>query len=441
MLHRPPEPSRRRVAPVALLLLLSSVLLVLASCASNGPDDDDATPDDDDAAPDDDDSTAEPPPPLTLEEVVLDGDFSDATGFVFLPGPDRELFVWEKNGRIGHLELTDTLGAVLVREFSLDGVHHPSDCGLIDLALAPDFEQSGRLAIGYCVSGALTHIEELIFDPTGPELFTGSREVLLAVEVPGVERNQHNVGSLGFEEDGTIWALLGEKRESEQAQDRHNELGSLVRFVPGPSGPQPAPGNPWADGVDGSPLVYTYGLRSPWTGLRDSLGRFWVGDVGTTAYEEINLVTAPGQNFAWPIAEGACLSSDCEDTVDPTLSWTIAQDHPYIVEDPEVVPAAGRVVWVGCEYLPPAELDRYGGQLTGRVLFGDYNTGFVRAAKVDADGELLEDRHLVNLPSATSWHPGADGYIYALTLGDGSNGPPALGQGAVSRLWRLVLEG
>ena len=164
-----------------------------------------------------------------------------------------------------------------------------------------------------------------------------------------------------------------------------------------------------------------------------------MGDVGGTSYEEINLVTEPGQNLAWPLSEGLCQDEDCAGTVDPSLWWTIGLDHRYHTDDPELVPAAGRVAWVGCEYLPPEGLDRYGGQLTGRVLFGDYNAGFVRAARVDADGQVLEDRHLLNLPSAVAWHVGADGYIYALTLGDGTDGPPPLGEGAVSGLWRVVL--
>jgi glucose/arabinose dehydrogenase len=46
-------------------------------------------------------------------------------------------------------------------------------------------------------------------------------------------------------------------------------------------------------------------LRNPWRFSFASNGDIWVGDVGQNAFEEITVITAPGQNFGWKIME-AC---------------------------------------------------------------------------------------------------------------------------------------
>ena len=64
------------------------------------------------------------------------------------------------------------------------------------------------------------------------------------------------------------------------------------------------PGNPFADGVDGRPEIYTWGMRNVWRMAFDApTGVLWAGDVGQNAFEEIDKIEGPG-NFGWNVLEG-----------------------------------------------------------------------------------------------------------------------------------------
>ncbi|NIP93178.1 MAG: PQQ-dependent sugar dehydrogenase, partial [Akkermansiaceae bacterium] len=50
------------------------------------------------------------------------------------------------------------------------------------------------------------------------------------------------------------------------------------------------PDNPFADGIGGSPEVWSYGLRNPWRFSIDAEENLiYVADVGQSSFEEINV--------------------------------------------------------------------------------------------------------------------------------------------------------
>ena len=63
--------------------------------------------------------------------------------------------------------------------------------------------------------------------------------------------------------------------------------------------------------------IYAYGFRNPWRFSFDAVtGRFWVGDVGQSQREEIDVVEK-GNNYGWNIMEGTLCyspSSGCDET-------------------------------------------------------------------------------------------------------------------------------
>ena len=223
------------------------------------------------------------------------------------------------------------------------------------------------------------------------------------------ETSMHNVGALNMDADGNLWALFGEKYQSRRnAQDLSNGLGALLRIVPsrepGVVGYEAADGNPFADVPEASPDIFAYGLRSPWTGFRDSRGRFWIGDVGEDGWEEISVVTAPGQNFGRPIWEGpACRAEDCDpgDMVFPVRSWNHDRGHEFELDDPDVEPTVVRVAWVGMEYLDRGN-DRYDGHFTSLVVYSDICLGWIRGIELGDDGSILRDGHIGHLPYSTA---------------------------------------
>ncbi|MEZ5377221.1 MAG: PQQ-dependent sugar dehydrogenase [Acidimicrobiales bacterium] len=136
------------------------------------------------------------------------------------------------------------------------------------------------------------------------------------IRVPQPAPN-HNGGGLAVGPDGFLYIGLGDgggAGDPEQTgQDPRDLLGSLLRIDPVSSetSTYAVPvSNPFADGVDGAPEVWTYGARNPWRLSFDQLtGDLWIGDVGQNAIEEIDKLAQSdgggrGANLGWNLVEG-----------------------------------------------------------------------------------------------------------------------------------------
>lgn len=380
---------------------------------------------------------------LRFEEIAVQDGLALTSEFRFIPGT-MEFLALSKPGQVDHYRI-DGDTAEHLGGFVLPDVYSELDCGLLSLAFDPDFSRNRLIYIGACRSETDSAITRLTYDADDSAATVASRTDILVVGDPAAPKPWHNVGQIGFDTGGNLWALFGDKRVSANGQDQGNDLSALVRIVPNRepdgSGHTPADGNPFADVRGASPNVVAIGLRSPWRGVYDSLGRYWFGDVGANGFEEINIVADPGTNFGWPVYEGPCDgdAQACEGFVDPIIAWAHEGTHPYQIDDPEVSPTNARVAWVGLEYTASYG-DQYDGELTGQVLFGDYCQGFVRAAAVNAAGSLTADRPVGHLRLPTAWNEGADGFIYVSTFGkcetanlDESDPPP-------SKLFRAVRD-
>lgn len=359
----------------------------------------------------------EPPTEPKLAFVPIQLGVSRATDFEFVPGTADELVVITQPGRVQRTRIrgnsATALGAGAISVFDEAG------CGLLSMAFDPEFTSNGYVYFGRCRDTLTSTLSR--YDMTALATLEASEAEIMSVTVESLPPEQwHRWGSLGFEPDGeTMWALHGDMFVRELAQDVTTRHGSLLRFVPnresGGSGYTTVEGNAADTLRDADPTVYSYGLRSPWRGYRDSSGRFWVGDVGLETTEEVDLISEPAQNLGWPRAEGAC-QDDCASLTDPLLSFGRSSEEPYVIEDPDTEPATKRAVWVGAGYEAPS-VDRYYGLLDGLVLYGDFFTGWVRGVQVDDDGAVTTDRLLGHLTEVTSVKLGPDGYLYLLTLG------------------------
>lgn len=373
---------------------------------------------------------------LSFEPIDVEGDLGIVTDLEFLPG-STELLIVSLDGRVGHYRI-DGDAATLLGTFEVPGVYRDLDCGLLSVTLDPEFADNGLLYVGACISQQDSAIYRLHFDPTDYAAIADSSAEIFVAGDPKAPRPWHNIGSIGFDDTGALWALFGDKRVASNGQDATNALSALVRIIPARTGEgfEPAPDNPFVDDPDLDPTVYAYGLRSPWRGTFDGQGRWFFGDVGANGFEEINMVSAPGENFGWAAHEGPC-ESDCEGITDPVTAWAHDEITEYMSDDPDVVPTNARVAWAAGPYRGTFG-DRYRGHLDDRVLFGDYCLGFVRGLSVDAGGTVVADEHLGHLALPVAWREAVDGYLYTATfgkcetLGLDPDDPPT------SRLYRVV---
>ena len=254
-------------------------------------------------------------PPLAVDPVA-DG---LAAPIGIATGPPGWLLVQEQDGRVVALETAsgDTEVALDITDRVLGG----GERGLLGLALHPDFPEDERAFVHYSDRDGNTVLSEFeVTDPATPIVIDpASERVLLRAEQPYAN---HNGGQLAFGPDGYLWFGLGDGGAGGDplgnGQNPATLLGSILRLdVSEPGRYAIPPDNPFADGSDGAPEVYHWGLRNPWRFSFDrQTGELFVADVGQNAYEEVNRAFGDdgGRNFEWNVREGDhCFADpDCE---------------------------------------------------------------------------------------------------------------------------------
>lgn len=380
--------------------------------AANDTDAGDAAP----PAPDMEPMLPEPPAPLALrfEAVVQDSGALRLTDIVFLPGTDGELLVADKDGEVIHMRLdSGTASASRLGSFGVPAPYNPSDSGLISIALDPAFEETRWVYVGRSLDRETNAIIRYTFDASAYDAIVESGVEIIRVHAEGSPQPWHNIGSIGFTDDGYMWAVFGDKKFREAAQDPMLPLGKALRFTPLPEGGyRPAPDNPFADG-SGHPAVWAVGLRSCWKAhfWRD---RLFISDVGRDIAEEINMLARGGENFGWGIQEGDVCPDDVDCSgFDRPIAFYHHEVGQWVLDDVDARPNSRRSAWVGAVYRRDA-FDRYEGRWNRTILFGDFFLGFVRGVRADDPGETWHVGHLQRLSAMAQ---GPDGYFYVTTFG------------------------
>jgi glucose/arabinose dehydrogenase len=220
------------------------------------------------------------------------------------------LFVIEKAGRILILDK----GKVVKKPF-LDiqsrVVSFASEQGLLGLAFDPGYTQNGYFYVNYIDSGGSTVIARYQVSADDPDVADPVSEViLLQQEQPFLN---HNGGAVTFGPDGFLYLGLGDGGDAGDpfgnGQSTETLLGKILRIDVAGGSPYAIPSdNPFAGG-GGKPEIWSYGLRNPWRIAFDRLtGDLYIGDVGQSAWEEIDFTpagTPGGLNFGWNIMEAS----------------------------------------------------------------------------------------------------------------------------------------
>ena len=302
--------------------------------------------------------------------------------------------------------------ATLVKAYDIPGIFLNQDCGLISVAFDPDYVTNKLIYVGYCTASNASKLVRYRWDA---DTLSDPVDIMTWSSPPG-RPAYHAIGSMGFDAQGVLWVFHGEFEDSGAAQNLNSNLGKLLRFIPsrkpGEGGYAPAPDNPFPADPKPKSAVFASGFRSPWRGLLTASGHYVIGDVQDQRNEEVNVVTQKGQNFGWPGSTGPC-SGACAGPV----TYYRGTHDPYDGEGNPVKEARqGRSVWVGAQYGDCGN-DRYGGALTGVVLFGDYYAGWFRGLVLDAAGKMTKDQSLGEQGGVSAMFQRDDGYLYVLSLG------------------------
>jgi len=289
-----------------------------------------------------------------------------------VPDGSGRVFVVERAGRIRILNPTS--GAIAATPF-LDIVGQTTtegERGLLGFAPAPDFATNGIFYISMTNLAGDSEVRRyrtLAGNRDRADVTSG--DVILTFDQPF---SNHNGGWIGFGPDRFLYVASGDGGGSgdpgNNAQDTGNLLGKILRidvsrdgFGGDPLRDYAVPAdNPFAGG-GGRPEIWAYGLRNPFRASFDpATGLLWIGDVGQSAVEEIDLMRPEdgGVNFGWRVVEGT----------QPFTGPAQSEFTPPVAEYGHGSgPRQGNSVTGGQVYRGPVEA------LQGHYVFGDFVTG------------------------------------------------------------------
>jgi hypothetical protein len=299
------------------------------------------------------------------------GEFDQPIYVTSAPADGNRLFVVERGGKIEQVRggAVSTFADLSTVVSCCEG-----ERGLLSIALAPDFEASGRLYVDYTGRQEPGEIHVAELRASGDSAPLSSLRNLLTIPHPGAAN--HNGGQLQFGPDGHLYISTGDggggDDQFHNAQSRASLLGKILRIDPLPGGGQPytiPAGNPLV-GKTGRDEIWAYGLRNPWRFSFDRQGGdLLIADVGQSAREEVDYASYPalggGANYGWNCREGkiAGPATDPECAGKPLSEFTEPIfDYPHEDEG-----GAFGCAIIGGYVVRDASL----GDLVGRYLYGD----------------------------------------------------------------------
>jgi glucose/arabinose dehydrogenase len=316
-------------------------------------------------------SAAQTPPPGTDElvapptEVAAKVELKEiARGLkrpvllVSAPGDARRrLFIVEQPGAIKILENGKLRDKAF---FTIEGLSHGNEQGLLGLAFHPRFAENKKLYINYTSKDGATHVVEYQVSSKDPDVVdVSTKREIIRIAQP---YSNHNGGHVVFGPDGKLYTGMGDGGAANDPQNHGQNatslLAKLLRFD--------------VDG-DAKPEILHIGLRNPWRFSFDpKTGDLFIADVGQNLWEYVFAVSGTDKsrkNFGWNIVEGShCFDPDTgtgKKSCDKTGLTLPVVEYPH----EQGCSITGGHVYRG-KALPALE---------GRYFYADFCTGLIRS--------------------------------------------------------------
>lgn len=275
---------------------------------------------------------------------------------VFLP--EGDILVTERPGTL--IRIDDG------QQYTVDGVRHIGEGGLLGMALHPEFAENNHLYL-YMTTQTDDGLRNRVVRYTLQNDQLTNPEVIID-EIPGAR--YHDGGRIAFGPDGMLYITTGDSSRRELAQDRDSLAGKILRLNPDGSVP--------ADNPFDTP-VYSYGHRNPQGLTWDDRGNLWATEHGDRGRDELNLIRS-GQNYGWPVIDG-------DETRDGMVT-PVVQSGASTWAPAGAAYVSGHVVFAGLRGRSLYVADLSGNDIATfeRVPMGDY--GRLRAVTVGLDNML-----------------------------------------------------
>jgi glucose/arabinose dehydrogenase len=312
----------------------------------------------------------------------------------YVLGHNGNLYVVLRSGQIR----VRSHGRLLARPFlniSANVTTAGGEQGLLSMALAPRFNQNGRVYVDFTNRNGDTRVVQYrTFSGNRHRVNPATKRVLLKVHQPF---DNHNGGQLQIGPDGMLYVSLGDGGSEDDPNlegQSKGPLSTILRLDPRKRHPSAA--------------MYAYGLRNPWRFSFDrKTGGMWIGDVGQDTFEEVDHLrhdTPRGTNFGWSFYEGRSMFKN--QPIDRSMLRFPVAVYRHSVAGADNCSITGGYVYRGSA-IP---------RLVGQYLYADFCSG--RIWKIPSQGGRPRLTNMsFHASNISSFGEGSKGELYVVSLG------------------------
>ncbi|QCI99794.1 PQQ-dependent sugar dehydrogenase [Agrobacterium larrymoorei] len=332
----------------------------------------------------------------SLQKTVVADDLPHLWSMALLP--DGRMLVAAKEGAM-HIVHEGKAGPALE---GVPDVASAGQGGLLDIALAPDFETSGMIYFSFSEprdggNGTSVASAKLV-ESEGKAVLEDTKVIFR--QMPTYDGDKHFGSRLAFGLNNELYVTVGERSDREprvQAQDLSSGLGKVFRID---TEGKAIEGNPFIGRENAQPEIWSYGHRNIQSAAIDGEGRFWTVEHGPKGGDELNLPKA-GLNYGWPVITYGIEYSGSK--VGEGQTAQEGMEQPVYYWDPVVGPSG--MVYYNSDTIP---------EWKGSFLIGGLVSQGLVVLKVEGDKVISEGR----LPLEARIRDvqlGKDGSVYAVT--------------------------
>lgn len=213
--------------------------------------------------------------------------------------PDGRMLVTEKAGQLRVVEKDGKVGEPIK---GVPEVMSGGQGGLLDVALANNFAESGRIFLSYSEpreggeNGTSVARATLVLGDAG-----GMLQDLKVIfrQQPSYGGKLHFGSRIVVTPDDKLFVTVGERSDAKtrvEAQNPKNHLGKIIYIT---ADGAPGAGKPAGDGWD--PLIWSIGHRNVQGAVLDAAtGKLWALEHGPQGGDELNQPQS-GKNYGWPV--------------------------------------------------------------------------------------------------------------------------------------------